>query len=407
MINIRQLGLKAYTGFPGAMHTRYVHCLGTMHLADCLRQKLFERESGSERSALRENLENNSGALKAAAFFHDVGHGPFSHVLDFVTQKELGKDHTELALDVIRSCDDVLERESIPVDQVCKIVSKKAADGRSDPYPFLGQIIDGPLDVDKMDYLLRDSFYVGLKYGFDLDHLMEQIRVLGGRDDLSTYQIGLADTPEAVVIAEHFLLIWRSMYTLVYFDKSTRIAEKMLEKAILVAIREDSKFALSVSNPERFLQLEETTMLGILRESEGYPSTTVNAILSREYYEINFSLLHLENDFSPDEPFMIAIKSDSSIVADKMSTMLNESEKEYNLICDIVSSRVPRNIRIDRKGVDEEPVPLVDVSLVVEAMSKLNTNLYVYVKPELLTVKKYDTRKIEQQVLMIIEEWEE
>lgn len=402
MIDIRQLGLKAYTGFPGAMHTRYIHSLGTMHLAEALRSKLLKRESSSNRNALLENLRNNEAALQAAGFFHDIGHGPFSHVLDFITRKEMGKDHAELAIEIIKEYKDVLYKQSIPWDLVCGIISSESTE--TPPFRYIRQIIDGPLDVDKMDYLLRDSYHVGLKYGFDLEHLMDCIRVLGTDGNLETYQIGLADTREAIVVAEHFLLIWRSMYTLVYFNQPTRIAEKMFEKAVLSAIKMDKNVMLQFSNAKRFLNLEEFSLLKMLRESSELSMGLVESVLSGIYYS-SICEIKPEQEFPPDSAFMKSVKNDEDRVSDTMSELLSETESEYSLICDIVRSKAPKNIRIDRIGPDGEPVELVQASSVVKAMSEQDMTLYVYIKPDLVSKPDFTKEKVIERVRKYAEEW--
>lgn len=404
MINIRQLGLKAYTEFPSAIHTRYVHSLGTMHLAETLRMKLYEREQGSGREGLRQNLDNNGAALQAAGFFHDIGHGPFSHVLDFVTRMEMGKDHAALAIELMKEYRDTLQKESIPLDLVYGIISSESSE--SQPYRYIRQIIDGPLDVDKMDYLLRDSYHVGFKYGFDLEHLMNNIRVLGNDDDLTSYQIGLADTPGSIVAAEHFLLDWKSMYTLVYFDQSTRIAEKMMEKAVLVAIREDKRVMEHFSNAKSFLNLGEHHLLDLLHESTEIPRTLVESILSGKLYK-SVVQLALEESFPPDSRFMNSVRNDEDVVSDKMSKCFSEDLEEYSVICDIIRSKVPKNIRIDRIGDDGEPVELAQVSQVVKAMSQQDRTLYVYIKPELVGAPEFAGEQIIDSIRNMGDGWRE
>jgi HD superfamily phosphohydrolase len=404
MINIRQLGLKVYTGFPGAMHTRYVHSLGTMHLAEKLRTLLLAREEGSGREDLRQNLINNKAALQAAGFFHDIGHGPFSHVFDFVTRKEMGKDHAALSIEIIEEYKDILEKESIPLDLVYGIISSDSS--ATQPYGYIREIIDGPLDVDKMDYLLRDSYHVGFKYSFDLEHLMNNLRVLGSGDDLTTYQIGLADTPASIVAAEHFLLNWQSMYTLVYFDQSTRIAEKMLEKAVLIAIKEDARVKDQFSNPKNFLNLGEYQLLDLLHESTEIPKRLVESILSNLFYK-TVGTIALGESFDPESSFMNSVKDDDDLVSDKMSILLSEGNEEYSIICDIVRRKTPRNIRLERIGDDGEPVDLTQVSHVVKAMSEQDRTLYVYIKPELVSKPKFTGEKIIDRVKKLIEEWRE
>jgi HD superfamily phosphohydrolase len=194
------------------------------------------------------------------------------------------------------------------------------------------------------------------------------------------------------------------MYSLVYYHRPTRIAEKMLEKAILAAIREDSSFLASISSTDKFLQLEESGLLSRLRESEGFPSEMVDFILSRNCYADVVSL-NLEEDYTPDMAFMKSVREDADLVADNLSTLLNDSELQYPIICDIVATRVPGNIRIDKKSDEGEPIELIDASRVVKAMSELDRTLYVSVHPKLVGKSKYEQERLEEQVRKAIQEW--
>ena len=136
---IKQLGLISLI-YPGATHTRFEHCVGTMHLG----------------SKLSEELELDSDEIeliRASGLLHDIGHGPFSHVSEGV----LSVPHEELSKFVITktSMRDLLE-EKFDVDEIVDIINGK---GR------LGPIVSGELDVDRMDYLLRDSHNTGVSYG--------------------------------------------------------------------------------------------------------------------------------------------------------------------------------------------------------------------------------------------------
>jgi len=97
MLFIRQLGLKAYIDFPGAIHTRYSHSLGTMQLAHRLVSMLSKKMQDKGNKIIAANLRANENNLMAAGFLHDIGHGPFSHVLDFVMKKVYAKTHEELS----------------------------------------------------------------------------------------------------------------------------------------------------------------------------------------------------------------------------------------------------------------------------------------------------------------------
>lgn len=159
---IRQLAM-AFLVYPGALHTRFGHSLGAMHLAGGLANRLIEGKYEDIR------------AIRLAALLHDVGHGPFSHVsesiIDTFYDKEkvcLGEDekaHERITIGIIEH-DPKLQNLLSPRD--IRIITGILGGTRGEP--FFRNIISGPLDVDKQDYLLRDSYFCGVKYGiFDID----------------------------------------------------------------------------------------------------------------------------------------------------------------------------------------------------------------------------------------------
>lgn len=236
MLSIRQLGLKSIIDFPGAIHTRYGHALGAMHLSGLLVDRLSEKIQNDGRSKIAENLKNNKNNLMAAGLLHDIAHGPFSHAVDFVLRQTSDITHEKLAERVI--CNNLAEpltNHGITPESVVNIINN------THDFKFISGIINGPIDIDKLDYLLRDAHHVGLKYGFDLEHFVGSYTVLGDDSELDKCMLGLENTRVALVTSEIFVLIWKSMYDLVYHVQDSRIAEKMLEKATLLGIDEDDK----------------------------------------------------------------------------------------------------------------------------------------------------------------------
>lgn len=258
MMFIRQLGLKAYMDFPGAIHTRYSHALGTMHLAGRMTEMLSKKMAKKGKHSIAQNLEDNLNNIMAAGFLHDIAHAPFSHAADFVLKKITGKSHEELCEDIIKQkIPSEIEDWGITKNSVIQLIKTKGHNN-----PFLGQIINGPLDSDKLDYLLRDAYHVGLKYSFDLDHFLRSYTVLGEEGNLSNCILGLDSTKRGIVTAELFIVIWKSMYDLVYLVEQSRISEKMLEKAFLLHVSEPSvKEMFEIDN---FIKGNDESMLSQL-----------------------------------------------------------------------------------------------------------------------------------------------
>ena len=222
---IRQLAL-ANLVYPGALHTRFDHTLGVTHVARLMANKL--RVEGEE---LR--LVTLTGLL------HDTGHGPFSHVsetsLDWFGDRTVlqgdqkqHKIHEAVTAEIIRT-DPELNRLITGVERDAVIVLLTKGHGR----PVLRQIISGPLDADKQDYLLRDSHFCGVQYGrFDLAQLHRSLFLPSPIDDLMIDEDG-------VHAVEQFVLAKYYMTANVYRHRVRRITDQMIGRAIRLGIEVD------------------------------------------------------------------------------------------------------------------------------------------------------------------------
>jgi len=377
MLFIRQLGLKAYVDFPGAIHTRYSHSLGTMHLAGKCSELLIQKMNDKGKRILADNLRINKEEIMTAGFLHDIAHGPFSHSVDFAMKMITGKTHQDLAEDVIQN--------HLPSDlgnwvdrkQVIKLIR-----GNHD-YPFLSEIIDGPLDVDKLDYLLRDAHHVGLRYSFDLDHFLGSHTILGDEESLQTCRLGLENSPQAIVTTELFLVVWKSMYDLVYYVQDSRIAEKMLEKAIL--LNQDKKIIKkSFSNIFEFLKLDDDKLLTMLSDLDEFSSEIVTNIKGNKMYKVVVDIDLNPKNFQMSPEFISSLNEEEK-VCEEISQQLNLKlgKENYQYICDIITSKSPKEIHIDE--VNEETgdyLTLREKSNIVGALQALR-RLKVYVNPSL------------------------
>ncbi len=203
---IKQVSLTHYV-YPGALHTRFHHALGALHLMgqaiDVLRSK---GTVISEEEAL---------AVCIAILLHDIGHGPFSHTLEHTL---INISHEELSLCFMEE----LNREfSGALDLAIRIFNNEYH--RS----FLHQLISGQLDMDRMDYLNRDSYFTGVSEGvIGFDRI---IKMLAVKDD------ELVVEEKGIYSIEKFLIARRLMYWQVYLHKTVLAAEQMLVKTLLRA----------------------------------------------------------------------------------------------------------------------------------------------------------------------------
>ena len=198
--NIHQMAF-AHLVYPGAVHSRLHHSLGAYHLM-CM--ALMELKSKGIEITADEEL-----GAKIAILLHDIGHGPFSHALEHEMIK--GVHHEELSLLLMRKLNEQLNGQL-----------QTAIDIFTDEYPkkFLHQLVSGQLDVDRMDYLNRDSFFTGVAEGvIGYDRIIKMLTVHNGE---------LVVEEKAIYSIEKFLLSRRLMYWQVYLHKTVVAAEKML-----------------------------------------------------------------------------------------------------------------------------------------------------------------------------------
>ena len=200
MNRIKQLGLTS-TVYPGAQHTRLQHSLGAMYLMGEAINQL--RLVGNEIT----NLEAD-GAL-ASILLHDIGHGPFSHTMEHSLVS--GIDHEEISLIMMREINIEMDGK---LDIALKIFTNTY------PKKFLHQLVAGQLDMDRMDYLSRDSFFSGVSEG-----IIGSARII---KMLNIHNDQLVVEAKGIYSIEKFLVARRLMYWQVYLHKTAVAAERML-----------------------------------------------------------------------------------------------------------------------------------------------------------------------------------
>ncbi|OOG78040.1 HD domain-containing protein [Algoriphagus sp. A40] len=197
---IKQLGLTDFV-YPGALHTRFHHAIGAMHLMSITLDNL--RIKGTEIS------EEEYEAALIAILLHDIGHGPFSHALEYSLLK--GVPHEELSLLTIELLNEELGGK---LDLALRIF-KNQYDRK-----FLNQLVSSQLDIDRLDYLQRDCFFTGVSEGtIGADRIIKMMDVKDGQ---------LVIEEKGIYSIENFLSARRLMYWQVYLHKTTVSAEKML-----------------------------------------------------------------------------------------------------------------------------------------------------------------------------------
>ena len=278
---IRQLSMTDMV-YPGAMHTRFEHSLGVMHVVTRMFDSLVERE----RDFLQSDaigfsvggLERDRIIVRLAALLHDCGHAPFSHAAEALmpenprTKKAFKHENFSAAIiktlfkEVIESRKDS-QNHGVKAEEVAQLVDedKTVSLGRRVLWKSL---ISSQLDADRSDYLLRDSHHAGVAYGhYDLDRLIVTLRVGMSADNetpLVTIDQSGIHVAEALIIARYM------MFTQVYFQKTRRIYDLHLQEAVR-NIFKGKKFPPPNTEKalNKYLEWDDWRVMGCLKAGDG------------------------------------------------------------------------------------------------------------------------------------------
>ncbi|MGB9854504.1 MAG: HD domain-containing protein [Candidatus Bathyarchaeales archaeon] len=241
---LRQLAGSEYV-YPGANHTRFEHSVGVMYLAG----RVVENPNISQLIN-----EEEAGMVRIAALLHDVGHGPFSHVFEHLLTKELNKTHEDMTSWIIRNSElkDVVDKLGYESEKIAELAVGKLYKGQK---AFLNQIISSSIDVDKLDFVVRDTYHTGAAYGFvDVFRLIHTFDVL---DENLAADMGALSTLESFIIARI------ESFKSIYFHRVGRAAQIMLATALEKANEE-----LGLTNfktPEEYLAMDDYTVWTMLK----------------------------------------------------------------------------------------------------------------------------------------------
>lgn len=242
---LRQLAGSEFV-YSGANHTRFEHCIGVMHLAG----KLTENQNLSQLLS-----EDEVQIVRMASLLHDVGHGPFSHIFEHLLVKFLNKTHEDMTRWLIQESElrDIIKTVGYDPDDVAKLAVGQL---RRPKKAFLDQIIQSAVDIDKLDFVVRDTYHTGAEYGYvDIFRLIHMLDVLGEN---------LAVDVGALSALESFVLARLESFRSIYFHRVGRAAQLMLASAMEAA--KDELGLVDFDSPEDYLELNDYTVWTKLRE---------------------------------------------------------------------------------------------------------------------------------------------
>lgn len=283
---IRQLGLS-YLVYPGALHTRFHHALGALHLV----QQAIEilRKKGVDIT------EEEATGTQIAVLLHDIGHGPFSHSLEYMLIP--GAGHEKLTLKIMHKLNEEFNGRLTPAISVFENKHQKR---------FLHNLVSGQLDMDRLDYLNRDSFYTGVSEGvISSERIIKMLHVHDGE---------LVVEQKGIYSIEKFLIARRLMYWQVYLHKTVLAAEQLLINIIRrakevfneagLAAATCSSLAFFLQNQttegimeeewvERFCKVDDADVISSIKEWMHCKDETLSALctmlINRKLYKIKLS----------------------------------------------------------------------------------------------------------------------
>ena len=324
---IRQLGVTSFV-YPGAQHTRFHHSIGAMYLMNEALKSL--KEKGHDISK-----DEYNGAL-AAILLHDIGHGPFSHILEYTLVKNI--HHEKISLLLMKQLNEEWHGKL-----------QTAIEIFTDTYPkhFLHQLVSGQLDVDRLDYLRRDSFFTGVNEGN-----IGSARIIKMMDVRNDH---LVIDSKGIYSIENFLLSRRLMYWQVYLHKTAVAAEKMLINTLTRAkelatqgeklfaspslsyfLEKDATLADFENNGEalqHFVNLDDNDIWSALKVWTSHPDKVLsllsNGMVNRKLFKIEIT--RKKQDASRIEEFIKKYKRKYN---------LSEHEARYLISHDVIATNM-------------------------------------------------------------------
>ncbi|MEZ4811007.1 MAG: HD domain-containing protein [Allomuricauda sp.] len=361
---ISQMGMS-YLVYPGAHHTRFHHALGSMHLMTKAIQVL--RWKGIEITPDEET------GLLCAILLHDIGHGPFSHALEgFIVS---GLTHERLSLEFMEELDKQFDGQLRIGISIFK---------GEYPRPFMNQLVSSQLDMDRLDYLKRDSFYAGVTEGnINSERLISMLNVVEGN---------LVVEEKGIYAAEKFLMARRFMYWQVYLHKTGLVAEQLLVRimqrarqllssgkkldgspSILFFLNYQGQGSIDSSFLIKFAQLDDVDILGAIKLWQFHEDRTLSKLCGMV---LNRRLLNIKLKKRP----MDMVKMEEKLRGVMHANNLSEEEASYFVFHGEVSNKAynenHQTIKILKENGKVTDLLKESDQLSLKALSKTVTKYY-------------------------------
>jgi len=340
LYNIKQLGL-AHLVFPGAHHTRLEHSLGVHQVA-------------TKAASLLKLDDDEKKILSCSSMLHDIGHGPFSHTLESIIRNTLDVDHVDLTEELILgkydiseyeekqfintpTVSDVLKNYGMNLNEIIDVIR-----GKIDKNKYLSLLLNSPIDVDQLDYLLRDAYYTGVAYGMiDIERFLQTLIIFNNQ---------LLVEKKGIGVIENILMARTLMYSSIYFHKTVRIAELMLSKAIEL---------IPDLDPFYFFKMTDAELLNYLKKSGIFQLE----IGTRLKYRKLFKQAYAVNSSTLDDSYSNVIKKLEDPIFRREKEI--EIENKLNISKGHVIIDVPNpELHLAEPRIDQTNISILDDNLI-------------------------------------------
>ena len=363
---ISQMGMS-YLVYPGAHHTRFHHALGCMHLMQQAVQILRIKDIDIS--------EKEEEGLLCAILLHDIGHGPFSHAMEHSIVE--GVSHEYISLQFMESLNEKFKG---------KLETAIAIFKGEHPKKFLNQLVSSQLDIDRLDYLKRDSFYTGVAEGnINSERLITMLNVVDNE---------LVVERKGIYSVEKFLMARRFMYWQVYLHKTGLVAEQLLisilkrakellargeklacsDALMIFMTNKIGKDDFTESNLNRFASLDDVDILSAIKQWQNSSDFTLSKlsemILNRELLQIKIK----------NKPISLKKLAKQRAIFMK-EYQLNEQDVNYFVYSGIVQNQTydskKQNIKILNDNGKVTDVVKASDQLNLKTVSKITTKYYI------------------------------
>lgn len=374
--NINMLG-TTYMVYPGATHTRFAHSLGVMHLSSRIFDEIIGKNTNKIDWEYKE-IKKQRQMLRIASLLHDIGHGPYSHVSDNLFATVVGS-HEKMSANLIRqtSLSTIIDEIGAKYGgfnnrEIAGLIEGK----NSSRFNLIKRIFSGNIiDADRLDYLLRDSLMLGVKYGkFDLEHLIRSMNI-----DFTQAEPILAIEKKGVYALEEFMLARHFMFAQVYTHKTRRIYDKILERCMKCMLPSN----ILPIREEDFIKWDDHRVMEFIRNN---PNIYNDMFLNRGHLKLIYEkIINFDND-------------DRSILDKIISSIEKEGYRDSEVIIDYYSQNAVTYV--DEMG--NPIIGIIDKNNTIRTVQECSSLLVNINKPvEILRV--YGIIEKQKEILELIE----